>query len=323
MTQQALLSPARGQFVSTVAANIPLCREHFRLVLRLASFPPTRPGQFVQVACVDAGVAPDSDAVTWEDATPPQLSGCELTERTAVLRRPFSLAGRRELADGGVELELIHRVVGAGTDWLSRLEMGDPVNLIGPLGNAFTLPDNGEAALLVGGGVGIPPMMYLASLLVDRPAIAFCGAVTRDLLALTVISDGIATNRPPLPGQMVIGEFARYGVQSVISTDDGSLGYRGYVTQALEHYLDHHHGAGGTGPRPTIYTCGPELMMKRIADIAAARGLPVQIAVERAMACGMGTCQSCVIKVKTGPDAWRYRLACTDGPVFAGADLIW
>jgi len=320
MSQSPASLPARGQFESTVVANINLCREHYRLVLGIPHFPPTQPGQFVQVACTDAE-AIDVE-VEWDEAQPPRLTGDELVGQTAVLRRPFSLAGRRDAASG-VELELIHRVVGAGTDWLSRLAVGDGVNLIGPLGNAFTLPTDGGTALLVGGGVGIPPMMYLASQLIGRPAIAFCGALTRDLLALTVISDGVATNQPQLSGQIVTGEFARYGVPSVISTDDGSIGFRGYVTQALEHYLDHQY-TPGQSPAPTIYTCGPEPMMRRVADIAAARGLTVQIAVERAMACGMGTCQSCVIKVKAGPDnAWRYKLACTDGPVFTGADLIW
>jgi dihydroorotate dehydrogenase electron transfer subunit len=118
-------------------------------------------------------------------------------------------------------------------------------------------------------------------------------------------------------------------VPAVIATDDGSYGFRGFVTQALEGYLDRWFTADA--PRPTLYTCGPEPMMRRVADIAATRGLSCQVAVERAMACGMGTCQSCVIKVrKPDPAApplagsdWAYRLACTDGPVFAAADLLW
>ena len=251
----------------------------------------------------------------------PRLAGGELAGRTAMLRRPFSLAGRRDTADG-VELDLIHRVVGVGTDWLSQLGIGDAVSVIGPLGNAFTLPANGGAALLVGGGVGIPPMIYLASRLGNVPAVAFCGALTSDLLALTIDRHG---EPPSIGGAPNVAEFARHNVRAVLSTDDGSYGYRGFVTQALEQHLDRFF-ADPSQPRPTIYTCGPEPMMKRVADIAAARGLPVQIAVERAMACGMGTCQSCVIKVRTGDDEanpWRYRLACTDGPVFAGSDLLW
>src|SRR6185369_4454893 len=127
-----------------------------------------------------------------------------------------------------------------------------------------------------------------------------------------------------------IGEFARHGIPSVVTTDDGSAGFGGYVTQGLERYLDKLSPESSV-LSPTIYTCGPEPMMKRVADIAAARGIDCQIAVERAMACGMGTCQSCCIRVKkpdpsqpplVGSD-WCYRLACTDGPVFRGVDLLW
>jgi dihydroorotate dehydrogenase electron transfer subunit len=251
----------------------------------------------------------------------------------AFLRRPFSLAGRR---DGRlVELDIIHRVVGTGTDWLSRLKRGDAVHLLGPLGNKFVLPPPGGLGLLVGGGVGIPPMLYLAEALATggRRAAAFSGATSRDLLPLTIRhGEGAA---PPsadiFEPRFGVEEFARHGIPSVISTDDGSYGFRGFVTQALERYLDRllstQHSALGT----VVYTCGPEPMMKRVAAIAAERGIECQVAVERAMACGIGTCQSCCIKVrKPDPAAvplpgrdWCYRLACTDGPVFRGADLLW
>jgi dihydroorotate dehydrogenase electron transfer subunit len=183
-------------------------------------------------------------------------------------------------------------------------------------------------AILVGGGVGIPPMIYLAQRMAGRNAVAFAGALSRDLLPLTILPDA------PLPGAdsiapiACIGEFADHGIPSTISTDDGSYGFRGYVTQALEAFLDN---AKEQSLPPIIYTCGPEGMMKRVADIAARRGLECQIAVERAMACGMGTCQSCCIRVKKPDPAkpplpgrdWCYRLACTDGPIFLGSNLLW
>jgi dihydroorotate dehydrogenase electron transfer subunit len=226
-------------------------------------------------------------------------------------------------------------VVGIGTDFLSHLKEGDEVGVLGPLGNRFALPTDDQEAILVGGGVGIPPMLYLAEKLAARKATAFAGALTRDLLPLTIVD---AEGRGPddIRPLSDIAEFAKHGVRSVITTDDGSYGFRGFVTQALEAHLE------GSGFRvqgsvkdsplnPIIYTCGPEPMMKRVADIALARNIPCQIAVERAMACGMGTCQSCCIRVKK-PDPnqpplvgkeWCYRLACTDGPVFQAADLLW
>ena len=317
---------ARNQFISAVAANTPLCTEHYRLVLRLPQFPATQPGQFIQIACRDLAEDEASEQaceVEWQPGRAVDVCVADLATPMALLRRPFSLAGRRDVAGGGVELDIIHRVVGVGTDWMSRLRTGDNVYILGPLGNTFRLPRTDQTAILVGGGVGIPPMLYLAEHLAGRNAVAFCGALRRDLLPLTITADADREANP----SFCIDEFARHGMASVITTDDGSFGFQGFVTQALERFLDR----GALSGKPLIYTCGPELMMKRVADIAAARKIECQIAVERAMACGMGTCQSCCIKVRK-PDPskpplpgsdWCYRLACTDGPVFRGSELLW
>lgn len=346
----------REQVVARVAANVPLCREHFRVVLSLDRFPETAPGQFIQIACRNPSenVSPEREA-DWEEGRPWNEPGQELMAPLALLRRPFSLAGRRDQSDtaSGTELEIIYRVVGVGTGWLEHLKVGDEVGIIGPLGNTFTLPEVNQPAILVGGGVGIPPMLYLASHLArldGRKAVAFCGAVTRDLLPLTVTTDAPTPGSESIEPLYNIHEFSQHGIPAVISTDDGSYGFRGFVTQALERYLDEFIGGSGRSavggekarlncplptahrPLPMIYTCGPELMMKRVAEIATSRGIECQVAVERAMACGMGTCQSCVIRVKTegagvgvqgsGKD-WVYKLACTDGPVFRAGELLW
>jgi dihydroorotate dehydrogenase electron transfer subunit len=328
---------SRDQFVGRVVANVPLCREHFRLVISIDGFPATEPGQFVQVSCRD--LAQDYTCETeleWAaDGRPPQPRGVELMSPLALLRRPFSLAGRIDQADGSVELHLIHRVVGIGTAWLANLRVGDSVHVLGPLGNRFTLPPAGGTALLVGGGVGIPPMLYLAEKLTGRRAVVFAGALSRDLLPFTIADTRAAASPDAIEPQLNVAEFARHQVPAVLTTDDGSYGFRGFVTQALERYLDQHfpnalQRAESSAP-PIIYTCGPEPMMKRVAEIAASRGLECQVAVERAMACGMGTCQSCCIRVRKPDPAsvplpgkdWCWRLACTDGPVFRGADLLW
>ena len=320
----------RGQFVATVAANVPLCREHFRLVLRLASFPQTAPGQFIQIACRDVDFDFSQEIeLEWQPGERLAEVGVELGGRLALLRRPFSLAGRRD-ARAGVELDIVHRVVGVGTDWMARLKVGDEVSIIGPLGNRFELPPKEGLGVLVGGGVGIPPMIYLAEALAGRKAVVFSGALTRDLLPLSIRPDAPVPGAESFDALMSIDEFARHGIPAVISTDDGSYGFRGFVTQALEKYLDRHVSASAA-KSTIIYTCGPEPMMKRVADIAAHRDIECQIAVERAMACGMGTCQSCCIRVKK-PDRskpplpgkdWCWRLACTDGPVFRGSELLW
>jgi dihydroorotate dehydrogenase electron transfer subunit len=302
---------SRQQLTATVASNRLLCREHYLLVLRLKKFPPTRPGHFIQIACRDLDVDDVDCSMEWEPGTRLTFHDPDLLAAQAMLRRPFSLAGRRDTSDG-VELDIIHRVIGIGTDWLSHLKAGDEVNILGPLGNCFELPPPHHIAVLVGGGVGIPPMLYLAAALKGRDAIAFCGSTTRDLMPLTIANDNQAA------------EFSRHGIGSILSTDDGTLGFRGFVTQALEHWLDSRPTPHALRP-PILYTCGPEPMMKRVADIAMSRNIPCQIAVERAMACGMGTCQSCVIRVKApaDPKGCVYKLACTDGPIFKADDLLW
>jgi dihydroorotate dehydrogenase electron transfer subunit len=322
MPAATLLAP-RAAFLADVAINRPLCDEHFLLTLRLPSFPPTEPGQFIQLACRDVNdTAVEPREIDWRPGQRIASHDADLSAAVALLRRPFSLAGRRNLAGGEVELDIIHRVVGVGTAWLSRLRPRDRVSLIGPLGNRFALPRSDQTALLVGGGVGIPPMLYLAEKLAGRcAAVAFAGATRRGLLPLTVTGEPKAAGEPT----PCIAEFARYGIPAVVSTDDGSAGFRGFVTQALECYLE------DAGDVMMIYTCGPEAMMKRVAQIAAVRGIDCEVAVERAMACGMGTCQSCCIRVlKPDPgrpplpgSEWCYRLTCTDGPIFRGADLLW
>jgi dihydroorotate dehydrogenase electron transfer subunit len=322
----------RSQFIAQVLANQPLCRDHYRLTLRLPGFPKTAPGQFVQIACrtwnLDYSV---ENEIQWQAGDKVPLAGLELQSPLSLLRKPFSLAARRDVRDG-VELDIIHRTVGTGTSWMSSLKAGGQVNLIGPLGNSFPMPGEEQVAIMVGGGVGIPPMVYFASVLAGRAGgrgakgVVFAGSLCRDLLPLTVTADApipAVDSHEPLYN---IEEFARHGVPAVVCTDDGSWGFRGLVTQALERYLDAYFAK--CPQKAVVYTCGPEAMMRRVAEIAERRSVQCYVSVERAMACGMGTCQSCVIKVKNElpalPDRqWVYKLACTDGPIFYSRKLLW
>lgn len=326
LPRPAACAAPRHQAVARVVRNDLVCSEHYRLVVRLDSFPPTRAGQFVQIACrdLDSAYNPEGE-IEWA-AAQSRAAGKELLAPLAFLRRPFSLAGRRDTPDG-VELEIIYRVVGVGTAWLTGLKRGDRVHLLGPLGNTFTMPGNDDPAVLVGGGVGIPPMLYLASQLAGSKAVAFCGAVRRELLPLTITDDAPAASAGRIEPLYNVQEFASHGIPAIVTTDDGSYGFHGLVTVALEHYLRGFFVESAARARLTIYTCGPEPMMKRVAEIAMARGIRCQVSVERAMACGMGTCQSCVIRVRrpAGENGreWVYKLACTDGPVFEASDLMW
>ncbi len=329
-------APVTAQVIARVVSNTPLCREHYRLTLDAPMLPESAPGQFVQVLCRDDEHAAGDVELDWTEGEMPDLSDPDFADRRAMLRRPFSIAGRR-----GKQVDLIQRTVGPGTQFLASLRPGDELNLIGPLGNRFAMPPERGIALLVGGGVGIPPMIYLSQMLADassdssnstsRRSVAFCGATTRDLLALTVTNDALPPSSTSLAPLYNIAEFALFGTPAVITTDDGTYGYKGFVTDALAGYLDQWITDNADRARTIIYTCGPEGMMKRVQEIAARRNIACQIAVERAMACGMGTCQSCCVKVKkpdiskpplVGKD-WCYKLACTDGPVFSGDELLW
>src|SRR5436190_21086719 len=118
---------SRGQFQATVIANLPVCREHYRLVLRIPQFPSTQPGQFIQILCShEPGIAQEIET-EWRIG-----ADNHWLEPQAMLRRPFSLAGRIDTADG-VELVVIHRVVGIGTAWLANLSAGGSANILGPL----------------------------------------------------------------------------------------------------------------------------------------------------------------------------------------------
>jgi dihydroorotate dehydrogenase electron transfer subunit len=259
--------------------------------------------------------------VDWPADRPPRLAGSDLVRAEALLRRPFSLAGRGEGPGGGTELEIIYRIVGAGTGWLEGVRPGSPISVLGPLGNAFAVRDDKPAAALVGGGVGIPPMIYLGEALArsGRHATAFCGVRSADLLPLT-LTDPSAGSHCAGPG-MCVSEFAANGIEAVVATDDGSLGLRGFVHKALERWLA---GQDGPADRLVVYACGPEPMMRAVAAVCLRGGIECQLALERHMGCGMGTCQSCVVRIRADNErGWVYKLVCADGPVFDARDVVW
>ena len=313
-------SRPRGTFQASVLSNRQICLDHYLLVLEAAGFPPSRPGQFVNVRCGAGGPVPGAVEADWPAGAMPNLSGDELLSRRPLLRRPFSLAGRRDRDGGAAELDVIHHVVGAGTSWMAGLSAGDAVGLTGPLGNGFTILPDRPAAALVGGGVGMPPLLYLAEALgaAGKEVVAFAAARTARLLPLS-IDPAEAPSRSGRP-TMCIREFAARGAASVVATDDGSLGVAALAHEAFAAYLDHRGNDGDLA----VYACGPEPMLKAVAEICQRRQMPCQLALERHMACGMGTCQGCVVKVRDGSSpGWRYKLACTDGPVFEAAELVW
>jgi len=316
VTDMAAVSRSKGVFRTRVVGNEPVCREHYRLTLAASEFPEALPGQFVQILCTE----PSDEG--WTGG--------------AFVRRPFSIGGLRRrparslrgkgglpsCESGPVEIEILHRAIGIGTRWLARLQAGEQVSILGPLGQPFRMPGpDRRTALLVGGGIGLPPLIWLAAALhqAEVTSIAFCGARTADVLPLTRDCAVVCPPDQPAP---FCAEFARSNTPGIVATDDGSLGSRGLIPDVFAAYLDRHPEVADSS---IVYTCGPDPMMRAVAEVCRARRLPCQVCLERMMACGMGTCQSCVVRTQDSgaPDGWRYRLCCTDGPVFDSEAVIW
>jgi len=313
--------PPRGAFIGQVTANRAICDEHYLLRLAIAGFPPSRPGQFVQLLCRGLDEQVSVREVDWPEGRLPRFTQAELTDHEPLLRRPLSLAGRRDGEDDRAVLDFIYRTIGTGTTWLAGVEPGRSLSVLGPLGNAFRIRPDKPLAALVAGGVGIPPMIYLAEALsaAGKKAFAFCGVRSRTLLPLTLNSDAepATTGRPTL----CVTEFAAHGVPTAVATDDGSVGFGGMVSEAFGKWLNAH---VEDADELTVYCCGPEPMMQAVGETCVSRGIECQLAMERHMACGMGACQSCVVKVRHDDrPGWSFRLCCTDGPVFDARRIVW
>lgn len=309
----------RGVYLATVVANEAVCDEHYRLRLRLATFPTSQAGQFVQLQCRPPVAQHSAKEVDWPVGQAPTFTQPELTGKEPLLRRPLSLAGRREDSDG-VELEILYRALGTGTRWLAGVTAGQSLSVLGPLGHGLPIIDAKPRAALIGGGVGIPPMIYLAHALrqAGKVTAAFCGARMKLLLPLAAGPEGATTDGGP---SLCAAEFAHAQTPTAIATDDGSLGVKGFVTEAFERWLETQKAQAG---ELVVYSCGPEVMMRRVGEICLARHIECYLSLERHMACGMGTCQSCVVKIRDDSEAgWSYKLCCTDGPVFAAGDIVW
>lgn len=210
-----------------------------------------------------------------------------------LLRRPFSI--HQTNSDG--YLQILFKVVGRGTELLAQVKAGEQLSLLGPLGKGFVLGDL-DKACLVGGGMGIAPMLFLASRFLQQPG---AGAALKVILG--------ARNRQEL--EPLLAGFQNLGVEVLAATDDGSLGHHGLVTDVLK-------GLSLT-PGFTVYSCGPRPMMAAINHLCLQEKISCQVSVETVMACGMGACLGCAVPLKAG----GYAHACSDGPVFESGDLLW
>ncbi|HEX8027439.1 MAG TPA: dihydroorotate dehydrogenase electron transfer subunit [Vicinamibacterales bacterium] len=219
-----------------------------------------------------------------------------------LLRRPFSVFEVLRNAAGEVTgVSILNKRAGRSTNKLYELEPGDVVSCLGPLGLPFKPVTAPAQAWMVAGGVGLAPFATLAESLAaaKTPTTLFYGARTADEL-------------------FYLDFFRDLGITLVLSTEDGARGIKGRVTIPLEDSLRTVGTAGAM-----VYACGPEPMLKAVAELAARYGQPSQVSVERVMGCGLGGCYSCVVPVKHGDEHANLVRSCISGPVFDGAELVW
>jgi dihydroorotate dehydrogenase electron transfer subunit len=210
-----------------------------------------------------------------------------------ILRRPFSICNCTE--DG--VLTVVYKVVGEGTRALAGLAPGMACELMGPLGNGFMPPKDGEYPVLVVGGYG-SAATFMLSQNGGKGGLVLLGARSASDLLL-------------------VEEYRRNGFDVRVSTNDGSAGHKGLVTELLTEAIREN------GDRPVrFYACGPTGMLYAVAKMLCARNLPGEISLDHLMCCGVGACFACVVKVKdNNADGWRYARSCNEGPVFRAAEL--
>ncbi len=298
--------PRRGEFTGKIVHLSPFGTESYAIKIELtgtaaAVYSNANAGQFIQIACRDLN---ETDA-----------RACQ-----PLLRRPLSLAGVCNRSENNelVEIEFIVQVKGPGTSWLERRRIGEPINLIGPLGNGFRLMDNESRIIIMGGGVGLPPMFFLA----DQMSQTY---VNKDL---KVISFAGIRSRAQFDPLMIQSRFHTHGFECIISTDDGTYGHHGTAVEAMAYFIENH-------PEwldAQVFACGPDGMLKSLSKMTLEKDMPCQICMEAYMACGIGLCQSCVVPVHQNSENTPkneenepvlYKLVCTNGPVFDARSIAW
>ncbi len=247
-----------------VVDNIPLNSTNFLIKLKgKTALPQLNPGQFVNV----------------------DIKGLD----DVFLRRPFSIF---EVDYDENTLSLIVKILGKGSKKLTEIKIGEICNIVYPLGNGFTIPKIYERILLVGGGSGVAPMLFLSKV---------CGLEPRNVDMLL----GARTNNDHID----VTRYAQYG-NLHFATEDGSLGEKGFVTQ--------HSVFQNLKLYDRIYACGPDAMMKAIAKEAKAANVFCEVSLENLMACGFGVCLCCIEPTNDGN-----KTVCKHGPVFNIKDLKW
>ena len=239
-------------------------------------------------------------------------------DQDILMRRPLSIM-RTNAKDGWVEI--LFKIVGSGLDALSKRKIGDLVSLIGPIGNGFMPSRKRPEPLLIGGGVGIPPIIFLAETLKEKEGwnpFVIMGSEIPFPFKITKRKKKISWLEEEINGVMpLLEEWKIPGILCSLSNISGS--YKGYVTDAADQYL--HSISQNQLDRIEIFSCGPTKMLKAVAQLARKYKLPCQVSLEEFMACAVGGCAGCAIPIKK-EDGISMQRVCVDGPVFEAAQVF-
>ena len=234
-----------------------------------------------------------------ERARAGQFVNIAVTAQHSLLRRPFSIARVSKQGPAAGTVDVVFAAHGPGTDWLTHVDVHDIIDVVGPLGSPFPLPQRKVSCLLIGGGYGVAPLFFLADELARQglrvDMIVGAGTQARILNAI---------------------EAKRISASVTFTTDDGTFGHHGVVTDVMEEVAERCRSG-------VVYACGPMPMLRAVSQRAGELELPCQVAVEEHMACGIGVCFTCAIPVHTKDGDLAMRRACLDGPVFNGARIAW
>ncbi len=211
----------------------------------------------------------------------------------AALRRPFSI-----FKADSESITILYKSVGKGTSEMRNIHVSDEVSLVGPLGNGFPMDLAGRSPVCVAGGYGVAPLLFLANCLSTTGTVFIGGASKSDILCKE--------------------QFEEIGWETKVTTEDGSLGEKGLVTDLFDSWL-----AADEEQTPELYACGPDGMLKAVSDRAIDRGLTAWLSLDKHMGCGVGACLACVQKIRSddGTEAWAR--VCRDGPVFEARQIVW
>ena len=212
-------------------------------------------------------------------------------DKFPLLRRPISLSYTKRKEDAVV---LVYRVQGQGTEYLSSRKPGDPLDVLGPLGSGFEVNGQYERVAIVGGGIGIAPLVELAGIYGDRAAV-FAGFKDETFL---------------------LKELQERSCDVRIATEDGSVGYGGFVTDLLLKHIKEQR-------LDMVFACGPRPMLKTVARICRENSVGCQVSLEQRMACGVGACLGCSCATKDKDGGLQYSRVCKDGPVFNSEEVCW